>query len=83
MVIWSNEQIGTTMDEIDRAVMEFDMAVDRFVQKCQRAGAYMPAVPTRLRLYADELATEFPDDANQGNYSTEDSVHRQIEKVSK
>ena len=44
-------------------------AIEEFVQDCQRRGGYMPACATVLRIFADELADRFPDDANGGRRS--------------
>ena len=47
--------LGTLEDLIDAAVGE-----------AERAGCYMPAISTVLRLKADELADRYPDDSNGG-----------------
>jgi hypothetical protein len=46
-------------DDLDRAIQEFE-------DKCSRAGYYMPAIATRLRIYADEMADKYPDEINGG-----------------
>ena len=54
------------MDRISKAAEAFDGAVDRFEASLLDADAYMPALATRLRLIADEMADRYPDDANGG-----------------
>ena len=44
----------------------FDKAVAKLEADTLAIGGYMPAIATRLRLYADELADRYPDDANGG-----------------
>lgn len=41
-------------------------AIATFEQECATAGGYMPSLATLLRIYADELADKYPDDANGG-----------------
>ena len=48
--------LGTLEDLIDAAVGE-----------AERAGAYMPAIATALRIKADEIADRYPDDTNGGS----------------
>ncbi len=40
--------------------------IDAAVGEAERAGRYMPAISTTLRLKADELAERYPDDTNGG-----------------
>lgn len=54
------------MDKVSRHVEAFEAAVDRFESAMLDAGAYMPAMATRLRLIADSLADRYPDDINGG-----------------
>lgn len=55
----------TDMQAVKEAVETFEKQVEDLVGRCQAAGAYMPALATRLRLYGDELADRFPDETNQ------------------
>tara|TARA_R110000751_G_scaffold307812_1_gene431803 strand:+ start:3636 stop:3839 length:204 start_codon:yes stop_codon:yes gene_type:complete len=49
------------------AAQKLSDAILSFEQECLRAGAYMPALATRLRVHADELADKYPDDTNEGS----------------
>jgi len=48
--------------------MERDLqdAIARYEAGCKAAGGYMPALATRLRIIADDLADRYPDDTNGG-----------------
>jgi hypothetical protein len=41
-------------------------AISRFEAGCKANRGYMPAIPTVLRLFADEMADKYPDDTNGG-----------------
>lgn len=62
---WGKVTIVNEQEARDLVISEFDAAVARFTEQMQEAGAYMPALATRLRIHADDLADKFPDDANQ------------------
>ncbi|QFT69687.1 hypothetical protein FIU93_23080 [Labrenzia sp. THAF35] len=61
---WGEVTIIDKQEARELAISEFDAAVSRFVDQMQSAGGCMPAIATRLRIHADELADRFPDDAN-------------------
>jgi len=52
--------------EMRRAIEDLEGHIFAFEKACLHAGAYMPALATRLRIYADELASRYPDDTNGG-----------------
>lgn len=54
------------VDRISKPAEEFDAAVERFEAALLESSAYMPAMATRLRLIADELADRYPDPSNGG-----------------
>jgi hypothetical protein len=56
----------TDMQALRKAVDDLDRAITDFELRAAEAGAYMPAVATRLRIYADGLADKYPDDSNGG-----------------
>lgn len=39
-------------------------AIDRYASAVRENGGYMPAIATRLRTIADEMADKYPDDTN-------------------
>lgn len=41
-------------------------AVDRYEAACKANGGYLPAIATRFRIIADEMADKYPDDTNGG-----------------
>ncbi len=43
-----------------------DGLIEAAVSEAERAGVYMPAIATRLRLLAGEYAERYPDDSNGG-----------------
>lgn len=57
--------MSTDLKAVRSACDDFEIALEALVGKCQDAGAYMPGLATRLRLYADEIADRFPDETNQ------------------
>ena len=52
------------ISEESHAIAELDAAIALFEQTMDHLGAYMPAIATRLRIHADEMAVRYPDDAN-------------------
>ena len=44
-----------------------DGMIEAAVSEAEKAGVYMPAIATRLRLLADEYADRYPDDTNGGS----------------
>lgn len=47
-------------------VKKLRQSIKTFEQEYASAGGHMPAIATLLRIYADELADKYPDDANGG-----------------
>ncbi|PWE26690.1 hypothetical protein C4N9_20735 [Pararhodobacter marinus] len=58
--------MSTDMQQVREAVDELERAVQVFTEKCIEAGAYLPGIATRLRIYADEMADRYPDHTNGG-----------------
>ncbi len=50
-----------------------DGLIEAAVSDAERAGVYMPAIATALRLKADELAERYPDDTNGGLTAEKDT----------
>lgn len=46
-------------------VKKLRQSIKTFEQECASAGGHMPAIATLLRIYADELADKYPDDASR------------------
>lgn len=42
-------------------------AIDRYASAVRENAGYMPAIATRLRIIADEMADKYPDDTNGGH----------------
>lgn len=57
----------TDNEKIMSLIFALDEAMAKFEADLLAAGAYMPALATRLRLYADDLADKYPDDTNGGS----------------
>ncbi len=54
------------MADIKSVLGELDDRIDTAISRAERAGFYMPAIATALRLKADEMAEKYPDDTNGG-----------------
>lgn len=42
-------------------------AIESYASAVRKNGGYMPAIATRLRIIADEMADKYPDDTNGGS----------------